>query len=128
MLIALNSDEIRVSGSEAQREEEYYCQQCGQRVIQKKGHIKIHHFAHYPGSPPCVWWEPETEEHLLMKQEIIELLKRDNNIILAELEYKLNLNDNILFPDVYLELRDGKRIAVENDGIKIARFYDRKWW
>lgn len=113
MLIALNREGIRVSGSEASKEEEYYCQQCGQRVIPKKGDIKIHHFAHYPGSPPCVWWEPETEEHLLMKQEIIELLKRDNDIVLAELEYKLNINGNNLFPDVYVELVDGKRIAVE---------------
>jgi competence CoiA-like predicted nuclease len=113
MLIALNSDGVRVSGSEATKGEEYYCQQCEQRVIPKKGNIKIHHFGHYPGSPSCVWWEPETQVHLLMKQEIIEILKSDNDTVFAELEYKLNLNGNILFPDVYVELRDGKKIAIE---------------
>jgi competence CoiA-like predicted nuclease len=113
MLIALNSQSERTHGADAIRQEKYHCQQCGQQVMAKKGNIMIHHFAHYPGSPSCVWWEPETPLHLLMKQESIALLKRDNNTVLAELEYKLNLNGNILFPDVYLELRDGKKIAIE---------------
>ena len=113
MLIALNSQSERTHGADAIRQEKYHCQQCGQQVMAKKGNIMIHHFAHYPGSPSCVWWEPETPLHLLMKQEIIEILKSDNDTVFAELEYKLNLNGNILFPDVYVELRDGKRIAIE---------------
>lgn len=113
MLIALDIEGERVTGNEASKEERYFCQQCNQQVIVKKGEIKTPHFAHYPDSSPCVWWEPETEEHLLMKQEIMELLKRDNDVVLAEFEHKLNLNSNILFPDVYLELANGKRIAIE---------------
>ena len=113
MLIALDTEEERVMGFRAIKGEEYYCQQCYQKVVLKKGEIKTPHFAHYPNAPPCVWWEPETEEHLLMKQKIMELLKRDNDVVLAEFEYKLNLNGNILFPDVYLELANGKPIAVE---------------
>ena len=143
MLIALNSDGVRVSGSEARAEEEYHCQQCGWRVIPKKGHIKIHHFAHYPGSPSCVWWEPESETHLRMKEDILKSIKRTykKRVTLIEPEYeimydtewfehdilgggppeevhfKLELSkDRKLFPDVFAKMdfpNGEKRIAIE---------------
>ena len=46
----------------------------------------------------------------------MELLKKDNDIVFAEFEYKLNVIDGgnfNLYPDVYVELKNGKRIAVE---------------
>lgn len=113
MLIALNSQDERTRGADAIRQEKYHCQQCGQQVMAKKGNIMIHHFAHYPGSPSCVWWEPESEEHLAMKDRIMQLLTKDNATTLAEFEYKLNHKTYDLYPDVYVELADGKRIAVE---------------
>lgn len=142
MLIGLNSNGKRVSGSEARKEEEYYCQQCEQRVIQKKGHIKIHHFAHYPGSPSCVWWEPESETHLRMKDDISKSIKKiyKKKVILIEPEYKIEYDtewfehdilgggdtqpyfkselfkDRKLFPDVFavIDFPNGtKRIAIE---------------
>lgn len=143
MLIALNSDGVRVYGSEAHKEEEYYCQQCEQRVIPKKGHTKIHHFAHYPGSPSCVWWEPESETHLRMKDNILKSIKRayKKRVTLIEPEYEIEydtewlehdilgggppeelclklelLENRKLFPDVFTKIdfpSGGKRIAIE---------------
>ena len=143
MLIALNSDGTRVSGSEATKGEEYYCQQCEQRVIPKKGDIKIHHFGHYPGSPSCVWWEPESETHLTMKDNILKSIKETykKRVILIEPEYKIVYDtewfehdilggdgdiqpyfkselfkERKLFPDVFVEIdfpNGKKRIAIE---------------
>lgn len=113
MLIALDHRGNRVTGAEASKEGKYFCQQCHQKVVLKKGEIKTPHFAHYPNASSCVWWEPETEEHLLMKEKSMELLKRDNDVALAGFEYKLNLNGSVLFPDVYLKLANGEQIAVE---------------
>lgn len=114
MLIALNRDGARVPGWIADKEEEYHCQQCEQKLILKKGLIKVHHFAHYPDSSPCTWWEPETEKHLRMKEVMMKLLRRDNKIEVAEFEYKLKYVEGInLYPDIYIFLRNGKRVAVE---------------
>lgn len=113
MLIALNLEGERIQGDDAIKGDKYLCQQCNQQVITKKGRIKVHHFAHYPDSSPCVWWEPESKKHLTMKNTIMELLKRDNpNITFAEFEYKVGFSHH-LYPDVYVRLSDGKRIAIE---------------
>lgn len=113
MLIALNPEGERVQGDDAIKGDRYFCQQCSQQVIAKKGRIKIHHFAHYPNSSPCVWWEPESAEHLLMKKRIMKLLRKGNNAHFARLEYKIEYHTSLLYPDVYLELKNGERIAVE---------------
>lgn len=113
MFIACNVDGERVAGDDANKGDRYFCQQCNQQVVVKKGRINIHHFAHFPGSPPCVWWEPESEKHLAMKERIMQLLTRDNAVILAEFEYKLTHKSYALYPDVYVELVDGTRIAIE---------------
>lgn len=136
MFVALNSEKERVVGFDAIKGEEYHCQQCHQKVMLKKGEIKTPHFAHYPDMPPCVWWEPETMEHLLMKKRVMNLLKKNNDVAFAQFEYRLNNisekrksnslslgdydgfhndfnGDFSLYPDVYIELRGGERIAVE---------------
>jgi len=115
MLTALNSSGEKVSGWDAKKEDEYICPQCKQRVFLRKGIIKIPHFAHYPDSSPCTWWEPETEEHLMMKIQIMNLIKRDNKVTFADFEHKLfDYADNKnLYPDVCVELSNRKRIAIE---------------
>ncbi len=111
MFIALNDANERICGEDAERGQEYYCQQCGEKVFIKKGLIKTHHFAHYPYQSPCAWWEPESEEHLRMKLSILEILNKNNDIWFSAFEF--GLIHNKLYPDVFCVLRNGKVIAIE---------------
>lgn len=46
MLFALDYNDKRVHISETHSNQEYYCEDCGARLIVRKGNIRIHHFAH----------------------------------------------------------------------------------
>lgn len=70
MLIAKFNDHY-VNASNARQGEKYYCPECGEKLILRKGKTKIAHFAHYSKSK-CLFGEGETYEHLLGKQQIFE--------------------------------------------------------
>lgn len=46
MYIALNKDKDRIHISKTIKGEKYFCQECGDQLIVKKGDINAHHFAH----------------------------------------------------------------------------------
>jgi len=60
---------------EAERGLEYFCPECGGRVVLKKGEVKIAHFAHSPGDI-CPYSVNESWEHLQMKENMIKLLRK----------------------------------------------------
>lgn len=63
MFMALNHSGQRVTIEEAIQEEQYICPTCSSGLIQKRGSINIHHFAHKAGGD-CDTWSEMTEWHL----------------------------------------------------------------
>jgi len=63
----------------------YKCVICGEPVFVKKGVVRVHHFAHYPGAV-CKSWEPESEGHLEMKQVLYDMLSKLEWVDYVELE------------------------------------------
>ena len=49
----------------------FVCPGCRETVILKKGHIVVHHFAHYPGSR-CEFGTGETLAHLKAKHDMAQ--------------------------------------------------------
>lgn len=61
----------RIHISEAIKGQEYFCQECEEKLILKKGNIRIKHFAHKPGSH-CDSWGEMTEWHLAWQEKFPE--------------------------------------------------------
>ncbi len=68
MRFAVDGNGFRVCIDDASRIETYFCQECGEKLVQRRGEIKIHHFAHYPNTH-CrdVWHYDETDWHAEME-------------------------------------------------------------
>ena len=66
MLVA-NLNGQRIEATEANKGPAYYCPECKEDVVLKKGQIVVHHFAHKPPTN-CRWAKGETREHLKAKQ------------------------------------------------------------
>jgi len=134
LLVALSQKGERVLSHDAEKGRFYQCQQCGGRLIFKKGRIKIPHFAHYPYQNPCNVWEAESSRHLQMKYIAMANIVKDNRFSFVEYEY----NIDGYFPDIYGEITDynGKKwkLAVEmqksnksvEDFIEKTRFYTKR--
>ena len=112
----------------------YLCQECKQPVYFRLPLDKIPHFAHYPGQKECAGaWEPDTEMHSMMKQDVYNYLKKFPWVQKIELEYpititrKINdetgekINEKIYLPDIYIETINGHKIAVECQAHRTTR-------
>lgn len=119
MLIALKNDGERVyAGDIYERGGEYYCPECGEKLIFRKGIKNIPHFAH-TGESICHFRKGgESHTHNFMKKAIKEIIERDNNCSFSELEWRIEDNvGNHVIADYYFMKKDryGKlrRCAVE---------------
>lgn len=61
MYIGVDIKGNRVDIAEAKEKEQYFCPICKAKLIQKRGNIKIHHFAHESGSE-CDSWNYDMSE------------------------------------------------------------------
>lgn len=68
MRFAVDASGNRVCIDDVGRDETFFCQECGEKLVQRRGEIKIHHFAHYPNTK-CVdlWHYDETDWHSHMQ-------------------------------------------------------------
>lgn len=57
MIVALDKDLNRIHVEDAVAKQECYCPYCGERLFQRKGEIRRHHFAHMPGKVCKDTWE-----------------------------------------------------------------------
>lgn len=57
MIVALDKDLNRIHIEDAVAKQECYCPYCGERLFQRKGEIRRHHFAHMPGKVCKDTWE-----------------------------------------------------------------------
>lgn len=108
MLIAINSDNIRCFSVETERTKNvFYCPDCKQLVILKKGCKKIHHFAHKKNSD-CAN-KGESEAHMTAKYDLYRALKANKQFSKVEMERNLGS----VRPDVSC-VKNGKTyIAIE---------------
>lgn len=88
---------------------------CGARLILKWGQRKVRHLAHPPRAECAYdrWSEPESPEHLAGKILLYEWCRRvyGSTARLIALEYPLAATQQR--PDLYMELADGTRYALE---------------
>ena len=57
MIVALDKDLNRIHIEDAVAKQECYCPYCGDRLFQRKGEVRRHHFAHMPGKVCKDTWE-----------------------------------------------------------------------
>lgn len=82
MLVARKNNQY-VNAFDAKRRGKYYCPQCDESVILKRGKSRVAHFAHSANSK-CMFSEGESYEHLLGKQQLFEWARKKG--MKAELE------------------------------------------
>lgn len=112
MLMAKNSNGKLVNAIDEKKEDnyDYVCPYCGNKVILKKGNIKIHHFVHKPDSECYFNHEGESLIHERMKWNIKKIIEKDNKYLKkSELEYRIGNR----IADYYFETRGGYKVAVE---------------
>jgi len=66
----------------------FFCPECQEQVIVKKGSYKIHHFAHQPSSD-CTYGTGESEEHRQAKYHIYEALRHHPDVTKLAIERPL---------------------------------------
>ena len=111
MRFAVDSDGSRVCIDDVERDEVFFCQECGEKLVQRRGKIKAHHFAHYPNTK-CVdlWHYDESDWHSEMEslfpkefQEIVlekdekkhraDVLIKDRNLVIEFQKERLNSDE-----------------------------------
>lgn len=120
MLVALNEHGERITAKHyLDKDEEYYCPECGELLIFRNGIKRIPHFAHRPNESSCIMKiGGESYIHNAMKIGMKDIIERDNNVTFSELEWKITgKNGDYVIPDYYFKKYDNygitKRCAVE---------------
>jgi len=109
MLSAYDRNEDDVVAWEVTRDQApFFCPECGESVVVKKGQFKIHHFAHLPDSA-CTYGVGESEEHRQAKYQIYEALSQHASV--KSLKVERNLRD--VRPDVSFCWQGEHEVAVE---------------
>jgi len=121
MLIALDSNNKRVCAFDVDKYNskgdilKYYCPECGEELILRKGSVYQHHFSHKGDKSECRLREygGESNIHNFMKYKIRKIIEEDNDVIESEIEYPIGQR----IADYYCTLKDNKgkvkRVAVE---------------
>ena len=109
MLCALRTtDKAKLNARETSKAESpFSCPKCGAEVYIRKGHIKIHHFAHKP-LVICPYGLGESETHRQAKSAIYERLAQHPKVTHCELEYDLG----VVVPDIYAVIQSTP-VAIE---------------
>lgn len=105
----------------------FFCPECRNDVVLKKGAVKVPHFAHKP-PVMCEYGRGESEQHRACKQAIYDALKYSPDLTYCELEMSLGP----VRPDIYFE-SGGVKCAIEvqishlsmDKIISRTRHYDR---
>jgi Competence protein len=122
MLCAINdNDEKLYAWSTEKDEAPFYCPECKDQCLLRKGKIRAAHFAHKP-PVTCEYGAGESEIHYRIKRELYEYLSSQKNCELCDIERSL---DGVR-PDVSLHINK-RRVAIEvqNSKIDIQTIYRR---
>ena len=109
MRFAVDKNNNRVCIDDVDKGETFYCQECGEKLVQRRGEIVAHHFAHYPNTK-CTdtWHYDESEWHYQMQN----LFPNDTQEIVMELDGKKHR------ADVFVKERN---LVVEFQGDRIRQ-------
>lgn len=77
MIVAIDSSGQRVEGKHAARGGDYFCPECTEAVVSKKGKIVVHHFAHK--TEGCQYGRGETDLHRRAKTSIWNAIKSESS-------------------------------------------------
>src|SRR6266699_6573374 len=109
MLSAYNTHGEDMVAWEATRADgPFYCPECHEEVVLKKGTIKEHHFAHLPPSD-CTYGVGESGEHREAKRANYEALRTHPDVSQVQVERYLGE----VRPDISFLARDEVEVAVE---------------
>lgn len=109
MLSAIKESDETVMAWEITREDgPFFCPECEEEVILKKGFIILPHFAHYPEAS-CSYGTGESEQHRRAKYEIYEALKAHPDVNYLRVERYLKE----VRPDVSFLWQGKWRVAIE---------------
>jgi competence CoiA-like predicted nuclease len=99
----------------AAREKRVLAPCCGAPLVVKWGLRVARHFAHPPRHhcPFDRWHEPESAEHVAGKALLYEWCRRQFSGRIRVLQMEFPLKETLQRPDLYLELDDGSRYALE---------------
>jgi competence CoiA-like predicted nuclease len=114
----LNDEPVRSDDlCEEDRGKLYTCPNCGKYMVVVIPNHKINHFRHDKNDGCTCNTEPETEEHVLMKQTLSEMLSKWNPDYHVELEKRIPAKkapNGFRASDIFLANRPNKaKIAVE---------------
>lgn len=76
MLLAKDKNGDAFLAIEASKKFKYYCPSCGKQVFLKRGKKRIAHFSHRDTTSCQVFSEAESEEHLYLKTQFFQWLKK----------------------------------------------------
>lgn len=110
MFYALNKDGKRVEACDADRNEQYTCPLCNNRVILKRGAIKIAHFAHESNLCEDTWNYDMSEWHKRMQN----YFPKESQEVVVSNNGKKHRAD-VLIDDIVLEFQYSPITAVEFD-------------
>lgn len=121
MLVALDAQEqLVVAFNTKDKNADYFCPECGERVILKRGNIKIPHFAHAVNSH-CSYGQGETQEHLEVKRYLYEYFRQRG----IEVHLEFREWDDIR-PDVAAKINDNwVGFEVQKSVIDISKIQER---
>lgn len=131
MRIALDINKHRVHINETHAKENYFCPECGEELILKKGEIRQHHFAHRKDSP-CVdgWHYDMSNWHLMWQdkfprdtQEIVKVSdgkKHRADILIEECKTVLEFQHSPLDANEF----DERNVFYNNLGYKVIWVFD----
>lgn len=93
MRFALNQNGLRVCIDDVEPGDMCFCPECGEKMVQKRGEIVIHHFAHYPNTQ-CTdtWYYDESDWHTAWQT----LFPKDSQEVSMELDKKKHRADVLL--------------------------------
>lgn len=118
MKIALTKDGKRINIDIANINEVYYCPICKKEVLQKRGQIKTHHFAHFPNSNCFDSWHYEMSSWHYNWQNKFDI--KDQEIIKT-------FQNKIHRADVLIE-KEKTVIEFQHSNISIDEFEDRNYF
>ncbi len=128
MYFAINDNKLRVYADEAEKDENYYCPVCGNKVLLKRGDINAAHFAHEKNECADRWNYDMSEWHIRM-QELFPVENREVIVTYKGVKHRADILKNGIVIEFQHSPISAEEFCERNDfyrnaGYKIAWVFD----
>lgn len=128
MYFAIDDNKIRVYADEAEKDENYYCPVCGNKVVLKRGDINAAHFAHEKNECADRWNYDMSEWHIRM-QELFPVENREVIVTYKGVKHRADILKNGIVIEFQHSPISAEEFCERNDfyrnaGYKIAWVFD----